>query len=601
MAQLTPLWTLKVEIAFSSAASTGTIFHLDDVARGKLDTNTLGPDDGVWTDVTRYVHGFRTTRGATRIESPLVRYEAGTATLELNNSDRRFDPTNLAGPYVSAGATQVVPMRAVRITVAYAGTTYEVYRGFADEWAISYDGPHKSLCTLTCTDATKVLANYTRTAVASVGASDDSGARITRILNSISWSATDRVIATGDTTLNATTLDGNAWEEMLLTNDTEIGELYIDEGGRVYFRNRQGVMEDPRSTSAMGRFGDSSSAGVTTTVNLVTNPSAELTVSPWFGGGTVPPTLTQSTTQAKFGSNSVKVTWGTGGALPLAEYDVAGLTVGTQYTASLYVYVPTGSPDVFIALGGIGFGTSAGVKDQWVRLTYTDSAISTTWGIQVWPSTSPTSGQLVYIDGFQVEAGPTATTYCDGTQAACEWDGAAHASTSRRLPELPYYDVGISYDDSTVANLINITRVTGSLQTAQDATSQTTYLTRTFERDDLIMEADSVAADYASFILYQAKDAELRFDSLTIKPERDPTNLFPQVFGRRFGDRIRIVRRPPGGGSSISREVFIRGVEHAVTPATWTTKWTLQSATRYSFLTLDHNTLGILDSNALAY
>lgn len=603
---MTALWTCRVEIAFGGA-TTSNYLHLNDSARGILDTNTLGPDDGVWTDVTAYVHRFRVNRGATRIESPLVRYEAGTVTIELNNNDRRFDPTNLTGPYVSGGATEVVPMRAVRILVAYAGVTYEVYRGFADEWAISYDGPHRSLCVLTCTDATKVLANYTRIAVGAVGASEDTGARITRILNGISWSTTDRIIATGDTTVQATTLGGNVWEEMLLTADTEIGELFVDEGGRIYYRNRQGVMEDPRSTSAMGKFGDSLNVGISTTVNYATNPSAETDLTNWSGGGFAnPPTVTRDSTHAQFGTWAVLGTWATasGGDLPQIQYTVSGLTVGRTYTMSMYAYVPTGSPLValFVPVANV-WGTNTGTtKDAFVRIQLTLVAWATTALLQVWPDQSTTTaGQKVWLDGLQIEEGSSPTTYCDGTQTYCEWDGTAHASTSRRLPEMAYHDVEIAYDDSTVANIANITRVGGSVQTAQDATSQATYLARTFERSDLIMETDSVASDYASFIIYQAKDAELRFSTLTITPERDPANLFPQVFGRRIGDRIRIVRRPPGGGSAVTREVFIRGIEHNATPATWVTRWALQSATRYAFLTLDHATLGVLDANALAF
>ena len=37
-----------------------------------------------------------------------------------------------------------------------------------------------------------------------------------------------------------------------------------------------------------------------------------------------------------------------------------------------------------------------------------------------------------YIDAVQVEAGTTWTTYCDGDQPGCEWDGKAHDSSSSR-------------------------------------------------------------------------------------------------------------------------------------------------------------------------
>ena len=61
-----------------------------------------------WTDVTQWAkHGITTRRGSSRVESPIIRYEAGTAVVQLDNSDRRFDPTNLSGPYVSGGKTLV--------------------------------------------------------------------------------------------------------------------------------------------------------------------------------------------------------------------------------------------------------------------------------------------------------------------------------------------------------------------------------------------------------------------------------------------------------------------------------------------------------------
>lgn len=56
-------------------------------------------NDGTWTDISSYLQRVEIRRGSTRVESPIVRYEAGTCVLTLDNSDRRFDPTNLTGPY----------------------------------------------------------------------------------------------------------------------------------------------------------------------------------------------------------------------------------------------------------------------------------------------------------------------------------------------------------------------------------------------------------------------------------------------------------------------------------------------------------------------
>lgn len=421
--------TLIVECAFSAGASTSLFLHLDDSARGKLGTGTLAGSD-VWTDITSYVTSVSTRRGANRITSPVLRYEAGTCTIVLDNSDRRFDPTNLDGPYVVAGLTQVTPMRAVRIRATHNGTTYDIFRGFTDEWLISYDGPNYSTVTLTATDATKVLRTYDRAAVSAVGAGEDSGARVERILDSVSWPATDRVIATGDTTLQSTTLAGDAWSELSLVQDTEIGELYIDAAGRVYFRNRLAILEDTRSNTSQATFGD--------------------------------------------------------------------------------------------------------------------------------------------------EPG-----------------------------ELRYESLTVNYDDTDLINLARIARAGGAAQTATDSESVTLYLTHVHERSDLLMQSDGIAADYAGFLVQQTAEPELRFASMTINPRRNDSSeedaLFTQVLARQFGDRVTAIRRPPGGGDPIQRDVFIRGVAHEIAPKHWRTTFALQSATRFEFLLLGSADLGTLGDNALAY
>lgn len=417
--------TLIAEIGFTAGAATEGYLYLDDATRGLLDTGTLAPAD-VWADVTQWVQRVSIKRGASRVDNPVLRYEAGTCTLELDNSDRRFDPTNLSGPYVSGGVTQVTPMRAVRVRAVWDGTTYDLFRGFADQWDIDWEANYSKV-TVPCTDGFKVLAALERTALESpVGSGDDSVDRVHRILDSAQWPAADRDVApAGHSEMQATTMDGDPLTELYLVADSEIGELFIDGAGRVRFRARKSLFVETRSNTSQATFGDSGS-------------------------------------------------------------------------------------------------------------------------------------------------------------------------------ELPYTGLSISYDDANMANQVKATRVGGAEQVAEDAASMDEFLTHTHERSDLLLVSNAEVLDYARFILAIAKDPELRFDSITINPKRDPATLFPQVLDRGIGDRITVKRRPPGGGT-ITRDVFVRGVEHEIEPESWTTTWPLQSATRYSFLVLDHASLGTLDSNSLAY
>lgn len=415
-----------VEVAFTVGASTGAYLHLDDAARGLLDTATLAPD-GVWTDVSAWFESAAIKRGAQRVDLPILRYETGTCTLVLFDTDRRFDPTNLSGPYVSGGRTQVTPMRAVRIRAVWDGVTYDLYRGFADDWIIEWVDPGYAQVTIPCSDGFKVLAALDRTALGfPVGAGDTSVDRIHRILDSAQWPAADREIdPVGHSEMRESTMAGDPLTEMYLVADSEIGELYIDGAGRVRFRSRLDIFTKPVSNTSQATFGD------------------------------------------------------------------------------------------------------------------------------------------------------------DGT-------------------ELPYTALGISYDDANMANQVKIARVGGTQQTAEDAASMGEFLIHTHERTDLLLVSDAESLDYARFLLHLAKDPELRFTSLTFEPLEQGADLWPQALGREIGDRITVNRRPPGGGT-ITRDAFVRGMEHTFTATSWTTTWPLQSATRYSFLILDHSTNGALDSNALAY
>lgn len=253
--------TISVEVGFAVSPSVGifgggSYLHLDDPFRGKLDSATLAPDV-VWTDVTEYLLRWSSRRGATRTAGPLLRYEAGTASFTVRDPDRRFDPTNTTGPYSSGGVSQVRPMRAVRIRATHEGITYDLFRGYTDGNPVTYRGPEYAEVTFSCTDAVKVLSSDDRAALGTpIGAGEDSGARATRILDAIGWSTSDRVIAVGDSTLQGTTMDGSAWAELLLTQDSEGGEVYVDEAGRVVFRNRLAQLTETRSTVSQGTFGD---------------------------------------------------------------------------------------------------------------------------------------------------------------------------------------------------------------------------------------------------------------------------------------------------------------------------------------------------------
>jgi hypothetical protein len=221
---------------------------------------------GIWTDVTDWlVRSAEITRGSSRVESPVIRYEPGHITIRLRNEDRRFDSTNLQGPYVVGGVSNVTAMRPIRLQAKWKGVVYPLFQGFVDQFDVNWISNVYSEVVVTATDGFKVLRNKRRAATVvflngefftqTYGEGEDSGARINRILTSADWDLAQSVIATGDSLLQATPLSGDALQELQDVAETEIGELYIDAQGRVVFRNRHAILTDTRSTVVQAEFG----------------------------------------------------------------------------------------------------------------------------------------------------------------------------------------------------------------------------------------------------------------------------------------------------------------------------------------------------------
>ena len=421
---------LVVDIGFTTVG-TDNVFTVGDPVLGQVGVAQIGDPD-IWVDVTDYVRKWSVKRGAGKGDDPTLRYDAGTCTIELNDGDRRFDPDNLAGPYVSAGVSQVEANRRVRIRAVWNGITYPIFYGYADDWRPSYQGNSWTYTTLTATDASKLFAAHDRTAVAPVGAGERTDQRVVRILNEYGWPAGNRSLATGDTTLQATTMSGNMLAELQLVQDTEQGSFWISAAGRPTFGNRKHVLTFGPSTTSQATFGD----------------------------------------------------------------------------------------------GG-------------------------------------------------------------------------YAATS----EIPFADAVMSTPTETLVNSIDASIAGGTEQHVEDAVSVGRYGPKTHTRDDLIMQTDDGALQWASALLYQFAIPQRRFARLEFNtPTPDVEDAYwPALLGREFGHRITAIRRPAGGGDPIDRDCFVRGIEHESDGAAWTSALVLQDAERYSFFVVGDPIMGRVGMNAITY
>jgi hypothetical protein len=545
--------------------------------------------------------------------------------------------------------SQIHAMVPVTLTATYAGVTYPLFYGYADSWMpAGINNPRYDELELSATDGFKVLAGIQLPEVGSpVGAGETSGSRVTRLLDASGWPSDLRAVDSGDVAVQGITFGSSALDLMQVTADTEIGELYQDGSGNIVFRSRSGITTDDRSTVAQTCLGDRpgtvhpsgsqwtsqgnnaeglSNAQTVSTSNSGGNSGQAFAAVNTSGSGTV----TGSTAQAAHGTKSIKCTTTASTSTANVQYSL-GAIPRLQAYARMYGYL-SGSPaateriiqfaDVSNnSLSGVFLSTSrvltlrdsAGTvkatfvttvpSAAWFRLEvwstfpgdatgfasvrlFTGSAVDDTIATETQTVTAQTFGAAganhVHF-GWSASVASNQTLYLDDIDVNwMNWSGPAVNSA---LTELPYTSISRANDDTTLANDIQITRVGGTLQEAQNNTSESVYLfPRSYARTDLLYQTDGDALTAAAWILSISLQIEDRIDSIVINPLRDPVNLWPQVLGREIGDRVQIWRRPAGIAVPIMREAFIRSIQHTFDASahTWQTEWGLQPADLYT-------------------
>jgi hypothetical protein len=107
----------RVRIAFDLAAGgVGDFFTLDDPVKGELDDGPFGLAGDILQDVTDDVRSITVRRGRSR---ELERYQAGAATVNLDNKDRTYDPSYKVTQSATGGDTTY--------EIDVSGTTYVVH------------------------------------------------------------------------------------------------------------------------------------------------------------------------------------------------------------------------------------------------------------------------------------------------------------------------------------------------------------------------------------------------------------------------------------------------------------------------------------------
>jgi hypothetical protein len=152
--------------------------------------------------------------------------------------------------------------------------------------------------------------------------------------------------------------------------------------------------------------------------------------------------------------------------------------------------------------------------------------------------------------------------------------------------EIGYESILVSYDDDDLYNSVSASFNGSGVESSEsvmnvdrpqvrkNAASITSFGEYRLELSANFL-SDPEAANVAEWTVARLKDAKTRIRGLTIFPQFDEDNSYPQVLGRELRDAIVVKFQPPGGGDALEQEVTVEAIRHDVTATTWVTNWEL--------------------------
>lgn len=165
---------------------------------------------------------------------------------------------------------------------------------------------------------------------------------------------------------------------------------------------------------------------------------------------------------------------------------------------------------------------------------------------------------------------------------------------------IAYMDAAWTLNDVLIFNKATITRAGGSAQVATNQDSIDKYFLHSYFLDNLLMQTDSVALDYAQAYVASRAETSIRCDAIVLDLYTPNYNAgIIAALDLDFFDPITVLTTQPGG-STLEKTLQIFGVAMAITPTSFKTTFTTLEPV-IDALILDNNIYGRLDYNVLSY
>ena len=165
---------------------------------------------------------------------------------------------------------------------------------------------------------------------------------------------------------------------------------------------------------------------------------------------------------------------------------------------------------------------------------------------------------------------------------------------------ISYANVAWILNDVLIFNKATITRSGGTAQVATNQASIDKYFLHSYFLNELLMETDAVALDYAKAYVASRAETSIRCDSITLDLNTpNYTSGIVAALDLDFFDPITVKTTQPGG-SVLQKTLQIFGVSMAITPNSWKTTFTTLEPIIDGFIIGNVN-YGVLGQNVLSY
>jgi hypothetical protein len=220
------------------------------------------------------------------------------------------------------------------------------------------------------------------------------------------------------------------------------------------------------------------------------------------------------------------------------------------------------------------------------------------------PGTNRTALQALIIVG-ESEYG---AVYVDAAGSFVFQDRAVTAGSIGGTPTLfaddgtgiEYMDASWILNDVLVFNKATITRAGGSAQVALNQASIDKYFLHSYFLDNLLMQSDAVALDYARAYVASRAETSIRVDAIVLDLYAPNYNSgIIAALDLDFFDPITVITTQPGG-STLEKTLQIFGVSMNITPNSWKTTFTTLEPVIDGFI-IGNVDYGVLGQNVLSY